>query len=175
MGPIRALPICLLLALAAHAGCRKDSPRQPANRDRTVTEPQPEPLEAEAAPEQNSVSDMYTYSPAAKRDPFRAPYGGPSIPGGSDDGRKRDPLERFDLDQLRLTGIIWGVPRPWAMVTTPDGLAFPVRPGSRIGKNGGRVDRIVKNQLVVAEQYLASNMRKITQTTSLMLRRSDKR
>src|SRR5262245_57969619 len=51
------------------------------------------------------AEDEYTYNPVGKRDPFR-PYKGELI---QDISLPISPLERYDLDQLSLTAIVWGI------------------------------------------------------------------
>ena len=119
-------------------------------------------------PPAEPVMDLYVYTPAGRRDPFRSPYA--LKPDEDDDIRRRGPLERFDLDQLRLEGIIWGLARPLAVIATPDGTGYPVAAGARIGKRGGRVERILKDQVVVAESYRTANDVRVTQRTPIRLR-----
>ncbi len=61
------------------------------------------------------------------------------------------PLERLDLAQLKLVGIIWDIKEPRAMVEDSAGLGYVVKVGTPIGSNDGTVKAIHRNQIVVEE------------------------
>ncbi len=64
------------------------------------------------------------------------------------------PLERYDLGQLKLVGVIWDVKTPNAMVEDSTGLGYVVRIGTPIGNNEGKVKAIEQSGLVIEEiQY----------------------
>lgn len=163
------IPICALIAGAMAFGC--GSPPSPAGlpvpndpaKVQAVTEP------PEAQPPAEQIADLYVYTPAGRRDPFRSPHA-MSPDGGPGDGRKLDPLERFDLDQLRLEGVIWGLARPLALITAPDGVGYAVSAGTRIGKHGGRVERILADRVVVAESYHTAHDVRVVERTPIELR-----
>lgn len=85
------------------------------------------------------------YNPIGRRDPFQPPVPQATV-------RPASSLERFELSQITLEGIISGISDPKATVTVPGGESFLVRKGMRIGREGGRVARITSNELVVAEE-----------------------
>lgn len=67
---------------------------------------------------------------------------------------KLSPLERYDLGQLKLVGVIWDVKTPNAMVEDSTGLGYVVRIGTPIGMNEGKVKTIQQSGLVIEEfQY----------------------
>jgi Tfp pilus assembly protein PilP len=63
------------------------------------------------------------------------------------------PLERLDLGQLKIVGIVWDVKEPRAMIEDSGGLGYTVKVGTPIGSNGGRVKVIRQDQIVVEEYY----------------------
>ena len=91
-------------------------------------------------------------TPALKdgmRDPFR-----PLTLRAKVTNRPREnlsPLERLDLAQLKLVGIIWDIKEPRAMVEDSAGLGYVVKMGTPIGSNDGTVKAIHRNQIVVEE------------------------
>ena len=94
----------------------------------------------------------YRYDPTGKPDPFRSfvfALQNPKTGGGS-----ASPLERFDLSQLRLRGVIWGNDQPRALVMDPAGKAYIVAQGTPIGKNEGRIVQITDNGVTVKETYV---------------------
>ena len=59
----------------------------------------------------------------------------------------------FEIDQLKLVAVIFGVAQPKAMVEAPDGKGYIVQLGTLVGKNFGRVARISHNEVVVTEEF----------------------
>jgi type IV pilus assembly protein PilP len=85
----------------------------------------------------------------AKRDPFR-----PFTLNSKPSQRRREnlsPLERYDLGQLKLVGVIWDTKQPNAMVEDSAGLGYVVRVGTPIGSNEGKVKSIQPARLVIEE------------------------
>ena len=91
-------------------------------------------------------------APALKegsRDPFR-----PMTLRTKVNTRAREnlsPLERLDLSQLKVVGIIWDIKEPRAMVEDTAGLGYVVKVGTPIGSNDGTVKAIHRNQIVIEE------------------------
>jgi type IV pilus assembly protein PilP len=71
------------------------------------------------------------------------------------------PLQKFGLDELRLTGIIWSSNKKIAVVQTPDGKRHTLRRGTPLGINGGKVATILSDGVVVVEKIkdLSGNVR----------------
>jgi Tfp pilus assembly protein PilP len=89
------------------------------------------------------------YSPAGKRDPFR-PFDARSRTAA----RVREsasPLERKDLGQFKLVGIVRDNNEPRAMVEDTDGLGYTIKVGTPIGDKNGRVKAIKATEVVVEE------------------------
>jgi type IV pilus assembly protein PilP len=88
----------------------------------------------------------------SQRDPFRPM----TLRGKTDVARKREnlsPLERLELSQLKLVGIVWDTKDPRAMVEDSGGLGYVVKVGTPIGTNDGKVKAIYRNEVVVEELY----------------------
>jgi type IV pilus assembly protein PilP len=146
----RATPI-LLLALAVLAVSCSKEPAAPA-----PAAPAPAPkkeVKPKAQVEMPSLferSDDYSYNPVGKRDPFMQL----SEETVADDANlPKSPLERYSLDQLALTAIVWGITDPRALVQAPDNQSYIVKRNMRIGNHRGRVSRITKRSLFVEEEY----------------------
>jgi Pilus assembly protein, PilP len=103
-----------------------------------------------ASSDQDGVeSKPATSSAVAQRDPFR-PFTLNSRPVQ----RRREnlaPLERFDLGQLKLVGIIWDIKQPNAIVEDSTGLGYVVKVGTPIGSNEGKIKSIQPAGLVIEE------------------------
>ena len=84
-----------------------------------------------------------------KRDPFR-----PFTLNNRPSQRRREnlsPLERYELGQLKLVGVIWDIKQPNAIVEDSAGLGYMVRIGTPIGSNEGKVKTIQPAGLVIEE------------------------
>jgi Tfp pilus assembly protein PilP len=83
------------------------------------------------------------------RDPFR-----PMTLRAKVNTRAREnlsPLERLDLSQLKVVGIVWDIKEPRAMVEDTAGLGYVIKVGTPIGSNDGTVKAIHRNQIVIEE------------------------
>jgi Tfp pilus assembly protein PilP len=63
------------------------------------------------------------------------------------------PLERFELNQLKIVGIVWDMKEPRAMVEDSAGLGYTIKVGAPIGANDGVVKAIRRNEIIVEEFY----------------------
>jgi type IV pilus assembly protein PilP len=103
----------------------------------------------DAAVKQDAAHDAYNYDPAGKRDPFR-PL---SLlqEGDTPQHEPLTPLERYEIGQLRLVGVVLQLAPPRAMVEDSAGLGFILTPGTPVGPNGGVVTEIRPREVVVEE------------------------
>ncbi len=116
---------------------------------------------AEAPPE-----DIFVYNPIGKRDPFRTFL---TKENEDENGPARTDLQKYDIDQYKLVGIVWGNERPRALVQDPTGEGFVMEIGTYIGKNWGKVTQIQSDVVVVTEEYEAMDGRLIVNPIHLKL------
>jgi len=95
-----------------------------------------------------------TYKVEGKIDPFASIFrDGSSV--FADQNEKKliplTPIEKVDLSQLKLVGIIRAPSGNKALVEDASGKGFVIKKGARIGINSGRVIKILKNIVVVEE------------------------
>ncbi len=95
--------------------------------------------------------DGYEYDPSGKRDPFR-PLSLTREPARAR-AEPLTPLERYELGQLRLVGVVHQLTPPRAMVEDSAGLGFILTPGTPVGPNGGVVTEIRPREVVVEEWH----------------------
>ena len=88
---------------------------------------------------------------ALSRDPFRPMTMRTKL--NSSARENLSPLERFDLGQLKIVGIVWDLKEPRAMIEDPAGLGYVVKVGTPIGNHDGKVKAIHRNQIIVEERY----------------------
>lgn len=93
---------------------------------------------------------VYAYVPAGRRDPFA-----PIIIKETKKGKTGDrpPLERYSINEFKLSGIIWGGFGYNAILEAPDGKGYFVRVGTVLGPNGGVIRKITQTSLVVEEKF----------------------
>lgn len=153
----RAWVLALVVAFAAACG----------GKDKTEAAAAKPPAPRAAKPAAPApVAVAYHYDPTDKTDPFRS-YIRRNVTLENEE--TSSPLERFDLSQLTVMGIIWGVDEPRALVKDPTGKGYIVRAGTPIGKNKGRILRIEDNKVVVKETYLDHLDRATTKEVELEL------
>jgi type IV pilus assembly protein PilP len=111
--------------------------------------------------------EPYNYDRTGRRDPFLPGFS--AVGGGGTDvqiARPLLPLERFELDQIKLIGIIWDVKDPKGMFRDPTGKVHVLGKDQRIGRNQGYIAVIRDGEVVVVESVLKDG--EVTYTTRSM-------
>lgn len=99
-----------------------------------------------------------TYKAEGKIDPFASIFRVESSAFADQNDRKKKkripltPIEKVDLSQLKLVGIIFAPDGNKALVEDASGKGFVIKKGTRIGINSGRVIKILKGRVVVEEE-----------------------
>jgi Tfp pilus assembly protein PilP len=107
---------------------------------------------SETTPPVEPKPNQLSTQTAGRRDPFR-----PFTLNTRTHNRLREnlsPLERYELGQLRLVGVVWHVKEPSAMIEDSAGLGYVVKVGTPIGPNDGKVKAIKPDQIIVEETYV---------------------
>lgn len=175
MKTLRSTMFTGVLALSL-AAC-SDAPKPAARPAISTTAPVAAAPAAAAPAAAPAAAYVYTYSPVAKRDPFRSPL--------EELGRTKqtvtqtvcaDALCQWDLDQLKLVAVITGDANPIAMVEDPMGRGHIVRRNAKMGRQGGKVTQILRDSVTVTE-YLpgGADGKVISNPVSLQLRPDDAR
>jgi type IV pilus assembly protein PilP len=148
-----AAAVCLLFL----SGCEEKTPPPvaPSSTTKILT-----PAEKSAIPEvvdgENDVvaPEKYVYNPLGRRDPFQPLVVVEKKMSASHVSEAPlTPLQKFDLGQFKLIGIIVGKGESKAMVIAPDGKSYILKRGVAIGKNNGIVREIRPNSVLVKERY----------------------
>jgi type IV pilus assembly protein PilP len=141
----------LVLGLALLGGCEFLVDGQ-GTRDRNQkNKAGPVAPEADAKKKKKTVEPEFVYNPIGKRDPFRSFLTVGEV--GAGDGPKREGLQKYELDQYQLVGVIWGVERPRALLQDPDQVGHVGEIGTYIGRNWGKITAITSGEVVVTEEY----------------------
>jgi type IV pilus assembly protein PilP len=100
----------------------------------------------------------FVYSAKGRRDPFTRPVtqDDPAVTvldGGirPDPNRRREELEQYSLDTLRMVGTLEQEEQTWGLVQTNDGTIHRVSSGNYMGQNHGRITRISEDKIELIE------------------------
>ncbi len=104
------------------------------------------PGEGQAAPAEAAVGD-------GRRDPFR-PFTLDLQRADAPDDEPQSPLQRYEISQLKLIGLVLDLRPPRAMLQDHSGMGYIVTPGTPIGRRHGVVKSIEPGRLVVEEVVL---------------------
>lgn len=106
-------------------------------------------------PKQSERPAPARFSPDGRRDPFQ-----PMTLRTKNSFRPREnlsPLERLDLGQITLVGIVWDEKEPKAVVEIPEAgdtaRGYIVKIGTPIGTADGKIKGITRNEVIVEEFY----------------------
>jgi type IV pilus assembly protein PilP len=138
----------MLLILTA---CDDEPSHQDANQARQSAKVKKK-AEVPAEIAEEPKVEKYVYNPIGKRDPFENPLKR-NVEVSPESGIPLTPLQKYDLGQFRLIGVIVGKGEPRAMVVAPDGKSFILKKGIKIGKNDGSVIDITTDSVLVKEKY----------------------
>jgi Tfp pilus assembly protein PilP len=139
----------------AAVGKKLDALKETIREKLTKSAAQPAPGATEdplALPSKKTEqSETPHYSPLGKRDPFQAPM--------KSQAKRRprenlSPLERYELGQLNLVGVVWDLKDPRAMVEDSAGLGYIVRVGTPIGPNEGKIKEIKPAEVLIEESFI---------------------
>ncbi|MBI4666138.1 MAG: pilus assembly protein PilP [Nitrospinae bacterium] len=129
-----------------------------------------------------SMKPEERYNPVGRRDPFRAlvAISGVEAEVIAEDlcepDRPRELLEGFDLDSLKLAGIIETDKGPVALIETPDGKGYTVYKNMYVGKRCGKVVEMQPDFILLKEKIRkpgAAPGKFTTIDTPLQLRREE--
>jgi type IV pilus assembly protein PilP len=138
----------LLLAMLAVSACSGES-KAPTPKVSQAQQPKTV-VTATTATAQAEAEEIYNYVPAGRRDPFTpivVKEEKKSLAGA------KTPLERFPINEFKLSGIVWGGLGYHAMLEGPDGKGYFVRQGTVIGPNRGVVKKITPTSMIIEEKF----------------------
>ena len=122
---------------------------------------------AAQAPPLAEAVDGYTYDPKSRREPFQSLTRLVKI----DKTRlEMPPLQRVQLSDLKLLGIMWGGYGYYGLVRTPDGKGYTVKEGMLMGTNNGVISAITDKAVIVSEPSIDIAGNKSTKDVEILLR-----
>ncbi|MCC5858427.1 MAG: pilus assembly protein PilP [Ectothiorhodospiraceae bacterium] len=146
--------LILVMGTALLAGCDRSTDDLYGYIQQTLqrSAPPPEPYEAP----QDLPS--HTYPSGLDRDPFsRLSFVEPRVAAEEDTGprpdtnRRREELEQYPLDALRMAGTLAQDGQRWALIRDPRGTVHRVSEGNYLGQNHGRIVAITERSVELEE------------------------
>lgn len=130
----------------------------PANPSALPPAPAPTPAPGPVPPAASAGTSVgqeeYVYDPAGRRDPFH-PYRlireRKSVANPNPQSDTLEPLQRYDLEQLTVMGIMWDVRQPRALLKDSDGNLHTIVKSTKLGRSNGYVAAIREGEIVVVE------------------------
>lgn len=112
-----------------------------------------QPLEPLPEPE---TYQPFTYREQGRRNPFVPiePEQNARSPNDDlrpDQDRRREPLEAYPLDALRMVGLVTKGGTRYALIRDPEGVIHRVSAGAHAGKNYGRITAITATEVQLVE------------------------
>jgi type IV pilus assembly protein PilP len=166
------LPATLLMAFGA--GCTKEETAAPPpivrkTVPKAVAKAQEAAQPATQGPEAAKPAGEPVYSAEGKRDPF--------LPYLKEEPRSVavaiiedvPPLQRYEVAEFKLVGVIWGRRGYKALVEDREGKGYTVSVGTKLGRGNGTVARISDRELVVKEEISDYRGKKLAREISLKL------
>jgi type IV pilus assembly protein PilP len=144
-------------------------------KNEAIDEETQEILRADYSPQNQPPT---SYNPSGKVDPFEPLFKKTSskkedivlTPKPTPKGHVPGELEKIDLSQLKLTGIIIASDRNLGLVQEASGKGYVISKGTHIGTRGGRVSAILKNKVIIKETMVSADGRTLVQEKELRLR-----
>jgi type IV pilus assembly protein PilP len=161
--------------MALLSGCGND---EFSDLNRYIAEVKHKPKEPIKPLPEVKVIEPFMFKPENLRDPFKpleqpGQTQGVDISGGSgikpDITRRKEELESFPLDGLRMVGTVNMKLGLWGLVKASDGTIYRVKVGNYMGKNYGKIIRIVSDKIELMEIVSDKPGTWREQPTSIML------
>jgi type IV pilus assembly protein PilP len=144
-----------LLSALLVAGCGGDNLSDLQAYVQSVKARPPGPIDP--VPEIKPI-DTFVYEPGDRRDPFvpdaqTAPQEDVALDNGlaPDPTRRKEELEGFPLDSLRMVGTLELDNTLWGLIRTQQGILHRVKVGNYMGQNNGQITAIRQDAIQLTE------------------------
>lgn len=157
--PLLIFSVSLLVFCFIVSGCSKGekTPKQEEQKKQVSTKTAKAPKPPKEESKNEPVPVAYHYDPAGKTDPFRpliVEEAKGSAKGMAKKAGSVPPLQRYDLDQLKLVGVITNAKPPRALIEDVAGDGYIVTPGTFVGRNEGIITEIRESEIIIEEKQL---------------------
>ena len=157
LSPSYPLFIAVSLVLVGVNGCSSDDV---TDLQKYIQEVKARPKGAIEPLPETKIVESFIFKPDGLRDPFRPmeaklEESGVDIASYSgirpDTDRRKEELEAFSLDSLRMVGTLTDQDGLWGLVRTKDGTIHSVQVGNYMGQNHGKIVRILEDKIELRE------------------------
>ncbi len=158
LSAVKLAPILLYSAsFGLLTGCGNDDVSDLTNYIKSVQE---RPKGAIEPLPQNKIVEPFVFNPEGLRSPFRAIEKNTDEAGLNDSGaggirpdidRRKEELEAFSLDTLRMIGTLKDQQGLWGLIQDKGGTVHSVRVGNYMGQNYGKIIRILDDKIELME------------------------
>lgn len=114
-----------------------------------------------------AITDGYSYDPQSRRDPFQSMA---KLLKLSQSRAELPPLQRLELSDVKLIGIVSDASGYYGLIQTPDGKGYTVRVGTLMGTNNGTIKSIAEQRIVVAEPTIDITGKMTSRDTEILQR-----
>ena len=164
---------------APAAGTSAPTPAAPATPQAGAKPPAPAPPLAATPPAMTTVTapgvppppmdsaEGYSYDPKSRRDPFQSLT---KMIKTASLQSQMPPLQRVQISDMKLLGIMWGGYGYFGLIQTPDGKGYTVKEGMLLGTNNGVIKTISDKAIMVSEPTIDIAGRKSTKEVEILLR-----
>ena len=148
-----ALSIVFLFGLGGCGGGTPPSSLPSKTKSPAVEKKKEEPTKVAEKKEPEKKEEVeYSYNPAGKPDPFKPFIQLTPVREGSRTG-PLTPLQKYDISQLKLVAILATPEGNVALIEDATGKGYFLKKGTWIGKNDGKVTKILKDKVIIEEVY----------------------
>ena len=146
---MKRIIVVLILISTGFYGCKGEVASK--GKAAAVNTPAKTPASTAAQSEAPKVEkEVYVYDPKGRRDPFMSLV---SVAQAKDEKKfSSNPVENYDVDEIKLIAIAWDSRHYYAVVTLPDHKSYTIRKGMTLGLNNGKVTDITKDSVFIREQ-----------------------
>jgi type IV pilus assembly protein PilP len=143
--------VALLLIWGCEGGSKPAKPVVVKRQRRQTPPPQEKQEKVAEKVTDEKREPLYTYNPIGKRDPFK-PFItlGPKKPITT---ARLTPLQRYEVSELKLVGILKGPAGYRALVEDASGKGFIITKGTLIGRENGRVKEIHDDRVIIKQTH----------------------
>ncbi|HXE47577.1 MAG TPA: pilus assembly protein PilP [Ramlibacter sp.] len=172
-----AVSIALLLAACGSSGQEELQTWMNEQRAQTRPKVQPIPEPKKFTPQaytQEAATDPFSHqklTQALKRESAQTTSNAALV--APELARRKEPLESFPLDTMKMVGSMVKEGRPVALVRI-DSLLYQVRPGNYLGQNFGKIVKVGETDLVLREIVQDAAGEWIERTATLQLQEGSK-
>ena len=142
--------VCVTLLVGTFFGCSEHGISAPSGVTRTEAGSSVQRKISSTAKPLPQVRSNFS----GKKDPFRSYMAASksklSLPSASE---HRLPIQKYEVNQFSVLGIIAGLAMNQAMVQDPVGKSYVIKEGTMIGPHNGRVVQIRERSIEVIEQF----------------------